>query len=44
MVYLAAAFVVVWLVVGLYVVYIGRRQSRIAVELENLAEAQQSQR
>jgi CcmD family protein len=38
MVFLAAAFAVVWLVVGLYVAYIGRRQNQLAAELETLTE------
>jgi CcmD family protein len=38
MVFLAAAFAVVWFVVGLYVAYIGRRQNQLAAELETLTE------
>ncbi len=38
MTFLAAAFAIVWLAVGLYVAYIGRRQSQLAAELEALAE------
>ncbi len=38
MTFLAAAFAIVWLTVGVYVAYIGRRQSQLAAELEALAE------
>ncbi|MCB0045764.1 MAG: CcmD family protein [Caldilineaceae bacterium] len=38
MIYLASAFIIVWLLVGLYVIQIGRRQNNIAAELEALQE------
>ena len=44
MAFLAAAFAIVWLVVGLYVAYIGRRQGQLAAELETLTEVVQEQR
>ena len=47
MFYLAAAFIAVWLVVMLYVVYMGRRQRNLEQELhtaeEMLAENSKSQ-
>jgi len=38
MIYLASAFIVVWLLVGGYVVYIGQQQRRLNVELDTLNE------
>ncbi len=38
MIYLASAFIVVWLLVGGYVVYIGQQQRRLNAELDTLNE------
>jgi CcmD family protein len=38
MVYLAAAFIAVWLIITLYVVYMGLRQRRLEQELESIEE------
>ncbi|MBX3014497.1 MAG: CcmD family protein [Caldilineaceae bacterium] len=39
MVYLAAAFIGLWLLVTLYVVYLGQRQGQLEQELRTLEEA-----
>lgn len=39
MVYLAAAFIGLWLLVTLYVVYLGQRQGQLEQELRALEEA-----
>ncbi|MEZ4731664.1 MAG: CcmD family protein [Caldilineaceae bacterium] len=38
MVYLAAAFIGLWLLVGLYVIYLGQRQGQLEQELRSLEE------
>lgn len=38
MVYLAAAFIALWLLVTLYVLYLGQRQSQLEQELRALEE------
>jgi CcmD family protein len=38
MVYLAAAFIGLWLLVTLYVVYLGQRQGQLEQELRSLEE------
>jgi CcmD family protein len=44
MFYLAAAFIVVWLAVTLYVVFMSNRQSHLEDELHTLEELVQEQR
>ena len=44
MFYLAAAFVAVWLLVTVYVVYISSRQRRLELELTALEESLQERR
>ena len=38
MVYLTAAFIVVWLIITVYVVYIGLRQRKLEQELQSIEE------
>jgi CcmD family protein len=44
MVYLAAGFIAVWLIITLYVVYMGLRQRKLEQELQNIEELLQEQR
>jgi CcmD family protein len=44
MVYLAAGFIAVWLIITLYVVYMGLRQRKLEQELQNIEEMLQEQR
>lgn len=39
MVYLAAAFIGLWLLVSVYVIYLGQRQGQLEQELRSLEEA-----
>ena len=38
MFYLAAAFIIVWVIVTLYILYIGNRQRQLEEEVESLQE------
>ena len=44
MVYLAAGFIAVWLILTLYVVYMGLRQRRLEQELRGIEEMLQEKR
>lgn len=44
MVYLAAGFIAVWLIITLYVVYMGLRQRRLEQELQGIEEMLQEKR
>lgn len=44
MVYLAAGFITVWLIITLYVVYMGLRQRKLEQELASIEEMLQEQR
>lgn len=44
MVYLAAAFIGLWLLVTLYVMYLGQRQGQLEQELRSLEEQMQERR
>lgn len=44
MVYLAAAFIVVWVMVTIYVIYLSNRQRQLEQELEILQEQMQEKK